>query len=199
MTTMGLDLPGSGKGFSEEMVIEEPTGKSQTVEGDVKVPLFKAAIYSLVASLVTLTLALIWGWPSWNWPEWVPILAGVGGFAFFWIILESDTRNLLRRQWTATPQEKVVETLRVEVHEPEKGQTKYAHFNARPEQVRKFATDALNGKLTVHASRLSRRLFERLRDESVARGLLAWRNPEAHHLGIEMTSVGRHVFRRLIE
>lgn len=196
MTTIPLDLPGN-KGFSEEMVIEEPTGKSQTVEGDVKVPLFKAAIYGLVASLVALTMALIWGWPLWGWPEWVPALAGVGGFALFWLILESDARTLLRRRIAPVEVEAEIVTVEIKAEErPE--QTVYAHFKAPPERVRRFCIDMLNGKTGVYESSLTRRKFEPLRAEAVARGLLAWKDPDNHNLGCELTRAGEHVFKRIL-
>jgi len=65
--------------------------------------------------------------------------------------------------------------------------------------VERFALAALNGYLTVNSPhRLSRRRFTQLRDVALDRGLLAWRCEDARQQGVELTAVGRHVFKRLI-
>lgn len=76
---------------------------------------------------------------------------------------------------------------------------KYAHFDVRPETLCQFARDMLDGKYTLTGSRLSRRHYERLRNECLAKGLLAWKNPDGHSQGVEITNTGRCAFQEMID
>ncbi len=62
-----------------------------------------------------------------------------------------------------------------------------------------FAVAALNDQLTIYGNhKLSRRVFSKLRDEAIARGLICWIDPGAHTQGVELSKVGQHVFERLL-
>lgn len=183
-------------GDDSDVVLEEPA-RAANVESDVAVPLYQATIAALAVGLGMVTVALLWGWPEWDWAWWTPLVVAVGVFVISWFSLVSDARNLLRRRWT--PPEGEAEMVTVEISQPEAKQTVYAHFCEKPNTVRRFALDCLNQRLTVHSSNVSRRQFERLRIEAVNRGLLVWRNPDAHAQGVELTQAGKHVFQRLLD
>ena len=193
---MGAAPPGS------EFYRETPAGKVDTVESGVKVPLLQSAITGAVTGVVSVIPTVYYHWP-WT----IPLVLAVGTFGFTWWLLLQDTRRLLRRVETfigadldrgghvGDPQ------FTVEVTDLSNGKKRmsYCHFPARREQVLSFAVAALNDQLTVYGGhKLSRRVFSKLRDEAVARGLISWVDPGAHTQGVGLTKVGQHVFERLL-
>ena len=186
-----------GEPGAAELSREMPVGKA-SVESDVRVPLLQAAITALVITLVTATVTVA---RHWHWTT--PILIGVITFALAWWLLLLDHRKLLRQIETVVGQDldgdgQVGFTVEIVDKTDGKKQIKYIHFPARPGEVKRFAQAALEGQLTVYGRHhLSRGTYERLRDEAMSRGLLAWRG-EARNQGVELTAVGRHVFSRLV-
>ena len=183
-----------------ELTRETPTGQADTVESGVKVPLLQAVITGAVAGVVSVIPTVYYDW-AWT----VPPAVTVGTFGLSWWLLLQDTRRLLRRieVWTGKDLDGDGQVgFSVEITESLADGRKrmtFARFPAKPEQVKRFAMAALNDRLTVHGNhRLTRGVFERLRDEAVARGLCAWKNPEAHTRGVELTRAGEHVFKRLL-
>jgi len=178
---------------------ETPTGKADTVESGVKVPLLQAVITGGVAGVVVTIPTAIYHWP------WiVPPCMAIGTFGLSWWLLLQDTRRLLRRIETFVGRDldgdgEIGFTVEIVEDLPELKRVQYAHFPARQEQVEQFAMAALNGWLTVNSPhRLSRRKFTQLRDVAIDRGLLAWVHPDARQQGVQLTAVGRHVFKKLI-
>ena len=190
---MGGPPPGSE--FSREV----PAGNMGTVESAVKVPVLQSLLMALVALLLTGLGAIRWGW---HWTS--PVIAAVIAFCLAAWLLLVDSRRLLRTVETVIGKDldgdgEVGFTVEITDLTEDKKRVSYAHFPARPEQVERFATAALNGWLTVNSPhRLSRRRFTQLRDVALDRGLLAWRCEDARQQGVELTAVGRHVFKRLI-
>jgi len=192
-----LGVP-AGAEFSRETPVRDAS-----VESDVRVPLLQALVTASVAGLLaTLGVAL----RGWHWTT--PVVVAVVTFALAWWFLLLDHRKLLRRVETLVGADldgdgQIGNEFRIEITEKlSDGRTrmKFCEFPGRPRDVQRFALAALNGQLTVHGNhRLSRRTFEQLRDEALARGLLAWVNPEARNQGVELTRVGRRVFERMLD
>jgi len=168
-----------------------------TIEAGARLPLVQAVITSVAAML----LATVACW-YWYWPWTVALAVGVIVGCLAWCLLLIQSRQLLSTRETATADPGVDDpAFTVEITEklPERQRVQYAHFPARRPEVERFATACINGWLTVNSPhRLSRRMFTQLRDVALDRGLLAWIHPDAHQQGVQLTSVGSHVFKRLI-
>ena len=139
-------------------------------------------------------------WQGWHWTT--PIVVVVIVFGASWYMLLTGNRRLLKVvERVDRPEAQQPATFNIEIMESfADGQKRmvFAQFPAPERDVKRFAIAALNGYLTVHGRhRLSRGVFERLRDEALARGLVVWTNPHAHTRGVELTRVGSHVFKRL--
>ena len=181
---------------------ETPTADMSGIEAGVKTPAMQAGITGVVGGVMAVVGVWLWGWP-----RIVPLAAGIliGG-ATWWLLLLSG-RRLLSSVERITGRDldgdgRVGDPeFTVEITEalPERKRVTFAHFPARRVDVERFATAALNGWLTVNSPhRLSRRKFTQLRDVALDRGLLTWRCEDARQQGVELTAVGRHVFKRLI-
>ena len=182
----------------------ETPHRAASTEADVIVPLWQAVICGAVTALLAAvgTMAKDWHWAT-------PIVAGVAVFAVAWWLLLVDHRRLLRKVETFVGADLDGDgavgdpAFQVEITESlSDGQKrmKFCTFPGKPEQVARFAMAALNGQLTVHGNHgLSQSMFAKLRDEALSRGLLVWRNPDAHNQGVEMTLAGKCVFKRLTE
>ena len=186
----------AGSEFSRET----PVANMGTIESGFKLPILQSLLMAGVALLLASLGAFRWGW---HWTS--PVIAAVVTFCIAAWLLLIDSRRLLRTVETVIGKDLDgdgrVGNFTVEITEnlPEARRVQYAHFPARQEQVERFATAALNGWLTVNSPhKLSRRKFTQLRDVSLDRGLLAWRCAEARQQGVELTAVGRHVFKRLV-
>ena len=191
-----LGAPPPGSEYNREVPAADLSG----VEAGVKTPLLQALLTGLAGGAVAVILAVWKGWP------WVtPIVAAVIAAALSWWLLLLNTRGLLKTVETVINKDldgdgAIGFTVEVTDLTDGRKQIRYCRFPAKPEQVERFAMAALNGQLTVHGNhRLTRGVFESLRDEAVARGLCAWKNPEAHVRGVELTQVGKHVFKRLLD
>jgi len=188
---MGAPPPGA------EYSRETPTGRVDNLEGGLRLPLGQAAITGVVAFLLTSVATWYWYWP-WSTP---PVAAVVVG-ALAWLYLLQDSRRLLRTSETVTADPEAGDPgFSVEIIEnlPERKRVQYAHFPARQAEVERFAMAMINGHTTVNSHhRLSRRKFTQLRDVALDRGLLAWRCEDARQQGVIVTTVGVHVFKRLI-
>jgi len=191
---LGAGVP-EGTAYSKET----PTANMSGIEASVKAPLFQAG----VTALATGTLAMVgMVWQSWHWTT--PIVVVVTTFGLTWYLLLTSNRRLLRVVETVdrpVEVEQVAPVVSVEITESfADGQKRmvFAQFPAREQDVKRFAIAALNGYLTVHGRHnLSRGVFEKMRDESLSRGLCVWKNERAHNQGVELTRVGARVFKRL--
>ena len=184
-------LPAGAAEYSRQT----PTGRTDNIEGGLRLPLGQAAITGAVAVALACVVALLRG--GWAW--WEPVVIGVAVFGLAWFYLLIDSRQLLRTSETVTAEPSAA-AFSVEITIPKDGGKKvvFAQFEARPEHVRRFAQAALDGRLTVYGGHgLSRGIYQRLRDESLRRGLLAWQNSDHHASGVELTRAGGHVFRLL--
>ena len=190
---MGAAPPGAE--YSREI----PKADLSGLEAGVKTPLLQAVITATVAGLVVILGVVFKSWPVAAIPTtWVIT------FALAWWLLLLNTRGLLKTVERVIGKDldgdgQVGFTVEITENLPERKRVQYAHFPARQAEVERFATAALNGWLTVNSPhRLSRRKFTQLRDVALDRGLLAWRCEDARQQGVELTAVGRHVFKRLV-
>jgi len=193
--SFGMGAPPPGAEYSREVPAADLSG----VEAGVKTPLAQAVITGLAVGAVTVILAVWKGWP------WVtPIVAAVIAAALSWWLLLLNTRGLLKTVETVINRDldgdgRIGFTVEVTDLTDGKKQVRYCHFPARPDQVVAFAAAMLNGQTTIYGNHgLSRRVFSRLRDEAIARGLCTWVDPQAHTQGMELTRAGEHVFERLL-
>lgn len=193
--SFAMGAPPAGAEFSREVPAADLSG----VEAGVKTPLFQATITGVVACL----LAII-GAVTWHWPKATPLIIGVVAFCLTWWLLLIDSRRLLKTVERVVGRDldgdgAIGFTVEVTDLTGGKKQMRYCHFPARPDQVMAFAAAMINGQTTIYGNHgLSRRVFSKLRDEAVARGLCAWVDPDAHTQGIELTRAGAHVFERLL-
>ena len=178
---------------------ETPTADLSSIEAGVRTPLYQSLLTGAAVSAVTVILT------AWNdWPWVTPIIAAVITAALTWWLLLIDSRRLLKtvehiigRDLNGDGQ--IGFTVEITDLTEGKKQMRYCHFPARSDQVLSFATAMINGQTTIYGNHgLSRRVFSRLRDEAVTRGLCAWVDPDAHTQGIELTRAGEHVFERLL-
>jgi len=169
------------------------------IEAGVKTPALQAVLTGAAVGAVTVILTI---WKHWPWAT--PVVAAVIAAALSWWLLLLNTRGLLKTVETVINKDldgdgEIGFTVEIVEDLPELKRVQYAHFPARQEQVEQFAMAALNGWLTVNSPhRLSRRKFTQLRDVAIDRGLLAWVHPDARQQGVQLTAVGRHVFKKLI-
>ena len=185
----------AGSEYSREV----PAANVANIEGGVKLPLAQALLITMAIVMLTTLITVVKGW-AWT----IPVSAGIVAFALSLWLLVLDSRRLLRKVETFVGADldgdgKV--GFAVEITESLSDGRKrmtFCTFPGKPEQVQKFATAALDGQLTTYSTGLSRRVFEQLRDEAIKRGLCTWKNREAHAQGVELTTVGRHVFERLL-
>ena len=178
---------------------ETPLADMSSIEAGVKTPLAQAIITATVCGLLVILGCVFKSWP------WVAIpTAWVITFALAWWVLLLNTRGLLKTVERVIGKDldgdgQIGFTVEITDLTEGKKRMSFAHFPARQAEVERFATAAINGWLTVNSPhRLSRRKFTQLRDVSLDRGLLAWRCAEARQQGVELTAVGRHVFKRLV-
>ena len=189
---LGAGVP-EGTAYSKET----PTANMSTIEAAVQAPLLQSVITALAGGVLSVVGLFVW---DWHWST--PIVIVVATFGISWYLLLTGNRRLLQVVETVDrPEAQQPATFNVEITETLEGQRQrmvFAQFPAPERDVKRFAIAALNGYLTVHGRhRLSRGVFERLRDESLARGLVVWVNPHAHTRGVELTRVGSRVFKRL--
>ena len=191
-----LGSPPAGSEYSRET----PNADLSGFEAGVKTPLAQAGITGTAAAMLAV-LAVVWR--GWHWAT-VPTTWVIVTVLAWWGLL-LNTRGLLKTIETVIGKDldgdgEIGFTVEITDLSDGKKKMSYARFPAKPEQVKRFALAALNDRLTVHGNhRLTRGVFERLRDEAVARGLCAWKNPEAHTRGVELTRAGEHVFKRLLD
>jgi len=175
----------------------EPTGRTDTIEGGLRLPLGQAAITGGVALILAALVALWQGWP-WT----LPPVAGVVVFCLAWWLLLLQSRQLLasRETVTADPTEAPF-SVEVEITDTTEGKKRmtFAQFTGKREHVRKFARSAVDGTPTPEGAGLSRRKFNVVRDEALRRRLVVWRDPSCHTQGLLTTSMGKVAFRRLLD
>jgi len=170
-----------------------------TIEAGFKLPVAQSLLMAFVALLLTSLGALRWGWHYTS-----PLIAAVIAFCLSAWLLTIDSRRLLRTVERVIGKDldgdgEIGFTVEITDLTQDKKRMTFANFPARQAEVERFATAAINGWLTVNSPhKLSRRKFTQLRDVSLDRGLLAWRCAEARQQGVELTAVGRHVFKRLV-
>jgi len=178
---------------------EVPAADLSGVEAGVKTPLLQAGITGAVACLLA-TLGVV----TWHWPKGTPVIAGIVAFCLAWWLLLIDTRRLLKTVERVVGRDldgdgAIGFTVEVTDLTDGKKQVRYCHFPARPDQVVAFAAAMLNGQTTIYGNHgLSRRVFSRLRDEAIARGLCTWVDPQSHTQGMVLSRAGEHVFERLL-
>jgi len=189
---------GSGKmpAGAAEFSRERPVANMANIESGARLPLVQAGITSGAAML--LAVVGCWYW-SWAWSV-VPVVGVVVG-CLAWYLLLLQSRSLLSTRETALADPSASEkAFNVEITIPRESGNKmiFAQFDAKPPHVQRFAQAAVDGRLTVYGGHgLSRGVYERLRDESLDRGLLSWKRGDHHASGVELTRAGGHVFRRL--
>jgi len=161
-------------------------------------PLGQAAITGAVGLVLAVIVGLARGWQWWE-PVAIGVVVGCGA----WWFLLIDSRRLLRTSEFATADPGAGDpAFSVEITLPPSEGKKMLFVNfpgCRPEHVRRFATAANGGRPSAESARLSRARFVAIRDESIKRGLVRWRDTDYHTLGLETTSMGRVVFRRLLD
>jgi len=195
--------------FSE--AVREMPSRAPTVQGDVAVPLCQAGITGLVVGLPVGVAAVALGSPLW---VGACAFSSVTGIA--WLLLLSDHRRLLRSIETVigrdldgdnrVGQVEKPPTVRVEVEKKkDTGRSDWLLFDlsGSPSALQSLASGVLSG-LSLSESEwsgsgrpFSRSDFRALRSQLIERGLACWRNPGAPAQGVELTAVGRAVFRRL--
>jgi len=189
-----LGAPPAGTEYSRSV----PVADVGTVEAGARLPLLQAMITAAAAALLAVLAA--WWWElAW---ALAPIV-GVITFCLTWWLLLIQSRQLLSsRELVSNDGNRQGEqafSVSVEITDRDRGQMRFAQFDAKPVQVARFASAMINGQTTIYGNHgLSRRVFSRLRDEAVARGLCAWVDPDAHTQGITLTRAGEHVFERLL-
>lgn len=192
--------------------------RSASLEADVLVPGAQATITGLVGGLLAGGVAAAMHFSH---PWALGAIAGAATLGAAWVVLLRDQRALLWEIENVTgrdlngdgvagrPQPRIINApVRVEIQERKakgRGSLRFIDLPAKPEQLRVLAVGVLNGAPMAEASwtgkrrPFSRRQFNRLRDEMLRRGLAVWVNPAAHAQGVQLTSAGRAVFRRLAE
>ena len=192
---------GAGKlpAGSAEYSRETPTGRVDTLEGGLRLPAGQAALTGAVALALGVVVALLRG--GWQW--WEPVVIGVVVFSLAWWLLLIQSRQLLSSKETVTADPGASDrAFSVEITLPPSEGKKMLFVNfpgCRPEHVRRFATAANGGRPSAESARLSRARFVAIRDESIKRGLVRWRDPDYHTLGLETSSMGKVVFQRLLD
>ena len=101
-------------------------------------------------------------------------------------------------EWDAPGEPAATQTVRVEVKLPDDDKPVTLWANQKTEFIERFARAALNESLTQEGSRLSRRRFNELRDEAIARRLVIWQSPEHHTQGVRATPEGKQAFEKLL-
>ena len=152
-----------------------------------------------VALLLTSLGAFRWGW---HWTS--PLVAAVIAFCLAaWLLLLQSRRLLSTRETVTADPGAQEQAFSVEITLPPTEGKKMLFVNfpgCRPEQVRRFAQAAVNsGRPSAESAQLSRARFVAIRDESIHRGLVCWRDSEYHTLGLRTTSMGAVVFQRLLD
>ena len=99
-----------------------------------------------------------------------------------------------------------VPRLTVEVSDVEAGRWRFLDLPGTPEQLQDLAWSVMLGTRSLSEADwtgsgrpYSKAEFRSLRAQMLGRGLLTWRNPAAPSQGVELTTVGRAVFRRLAD
>lgn len=183
-----------------------------SLEAGVKIPLLQAFISALLLSVLVAMIAGYLGVKAW----W-----NVLGISF--IVLFCGAWLLSQRRWYSlvlkleeafqvdfTGDNEIgapVETVRVELSRddtPGSHQEQYLEIKGIGRaRLRSLASGALSGiPLSESAwcgahKPFSKKEFHQVRGELIKRGWLAWKNPEATSLGVEITRPGRAVFKRL--
>jgi hypothetical protein len=199
----GLQAEAAFEEWTQERPVREPTPT-----GDVGVPVGQALVTGILVALCSAGVTIAVGWP---W--WVPPAVLVGTSTLVWVWLLVDHRRLLRFV------EKVVgvdldgdgevgedagRPERVKVEITRGTQQVYLDLPCGRETLRTVARAVLadqplsESRWTGQGRPFSRATFAEFRDELLERGLLAWRNPQAHSQGVEPTRAGRAVFRYIV-
>ena len=193
--SFAMGAPPAGAEYSRET----PTADVGNLEAGLRLPLGQAIVTATAGAALDAAACWYWGW-SW---AWVPV-AWVITFGGAWYLLLLQSRRLLTTRETVTSDPGATDpafSVSVEITDTTDGrrQMRFAQFEAKPEDVRRFAEAVLHDRLTPSGARLSRRKFDAIRNEAIARGLVAWRNPEAHAQGLEANRAGRAVFSHLLD
>lgn len=99
----------------------------------------------------------------------------------------------------------VRETVAVEVSRPDEGRMQFLDFPGGVDELCQLASGVLAGRTfsevewTGAGRPYSRAEFRELRGQLLERGLLTWRNERAPSQGVELTAVGRAVFRGIVD
>jgi len=105
----------------------------------------------------------------------------------------------------APPTPAASQSLSVEVIEPESRRLRYLDLPGDVGQLQALASGLLAGRTFAEAEwtgsgRLySKAEFRQLRGQLLERGILTWRNSRAPSQGVELTAVGKAVFRSIVE
>jgi len=175
---------------------ETPQADLSGLEAGVKTPLAQAAITATVCGLLVILGCVFKSWPVAAIPTtWVIV------FSLAWWVLLLNTRGLLKTVETVTGDPGAA-AFSVEITLPPSEGKKmlFANFpGCRPEHLQRFARSAVDGIPTPEGAALSRAKFNSIRDEGLRRGLIRWRDPEYHTLGLRTSSMGKVVFQRLLD
>ena len=179
---------------------ETPKADLSGLEAGVKTPLAQAAITATVMGLLVILGVVFKAWP------WVAIpTAWVITFALAWWVLLLNTRGLLKTVERVIGKDldgdgAIGFSVEITLPPSEGKKMLFANFpGCRPEHVKRFARVAVDGKPTSEGAGLSRTRFVAIREESLRRGLVRWRDPEYHTTGLETTSLGRAAFQSLLD
>jgi hypothetical protein len=186
--------------------------RAATVPSDVFVPCAQSIISGLLAMLAVGTIAAL---AKVEKAGLVGIGAGTGLMLVAWVILLWQHRSLLWERETITGPDLNGDgeigrpsTTNLEITIPatkEKGQQIMIlrDLEATPQQLRIWAAGMLAGRMSENdwcvgkAKMFQRPQFKKLRQQFIDRGLMIWKDEDAHWQGTELTAMGRRVCRLL--
>jgi hypothetical protein len=187
--------------------VEERTpARPPTLESDVLVPLAQALATGVLLGGAT---GLVGTWLQAPDPWALALGVGCGATVLTWGALLRQVRDLLWQVRTALAPGPTTEperpTVRVELaHQGEK-RLQYLNIPGDPDRLAHLARRVLAGdplseaRWTGKRGPFSKAEFQALRAELLRAHLVRWRNPGAPAQGVELTPVGRAVFRRLAQ
>ena len=191
---LGAAPPGS------EYSRETPLADMSSIEAGVKTPLFQSLLTGVGAALLTGLGCVFKGW---HWVT-IPTVWVIVSVLAWWLLL-LNTRGLLKTVERVVGRDldgdgAIGFSVEITLPPSEGKKMLFANFpGCRPEHVKRFARVAVDGKPTSEGAGLSRTRFVAIREESLRRGLVRWRDPEYHTTGLETTSLGRAAFQSLLD
>ena len=172
---------------------------------DLLLPLGSALVTAVAFGGLGVLVAL---WRSW--PAWIGGAVAVASFATAWLLLLQGQRDLLWRteeivgadldgDGTVGEPEPVPQVIRLELTDrPDKAMSFLELVGISEADLLRISRLALQDRLSERNINLPRETWQRVRDELVERGLLAWRVDGAPRQGVVTTDAGRQTFERLL-